>query len=247
MAKQKSNTGLFIILLVCGIIIGVVGTVLVMNMMNKNNQGETEEITAESVLETKTDEVENGDSAEDPVPTDETNIAVIKVGDAGITMKEINIYMYQLRDFYTAQYGEAPWDTVLEDGTTLREFAKEDLKNGLVRTEILISKADEYNVSLTDEEKQTCADEAKSYINSIGPVICEDFALTEEADTIVKEKQLLSTKVYNAALEALAETEEDTSEAALAAAFEELYETWKAEYTITEDPLWENIVMGSVG
>lgn len=246
MTKQKSNTGLFIILLVCGIIIGVVGTILVMNMTNKDNSPETQVAQTESLAETVADETEVV-SADDPIPTDETDIAVIKVNDAGITMKEINIYMYQLRDFYTAQYGEAPWDTVLEDGTTLREYAKEDLKKGLIRTEILISKADEYNVSLTDEEKQSCADEAKSYINSIGPVICQDFALTEEADTLVKEKQLLSTKVYNAALEALAETEEDTSEAALAEAFEEMYETWKAEYTITEDPLWENIVMGSVG
>jgi len=245
MSKQKSNTGLYIVLLICGIIIGAVGAVLVMNFANKDSVTETEAVQNESILETEADETEI--SADDPIPTDETEIAVIKVGDAGITMKEVNIHMYQLRDFYTAQYGEAPWDTVLEDGTTLREYAKEELKNGLVRTEILINKAEEYGVSLTDEEKQTCADEAKSYIASIGPVICEDFALTEEADRIVREKQYLSTKVYNAALESLAETEEDTSESALAQAFEELFETWKTEYTITEDALWENIVMGSVG
>ena len=243
MSKQKSNKGLYIILLVCGIIIGVAGAVLVMNLTGKKGTEETQPAQTESIIETEADE----SFPEDPVATDETDIAVIKVGDAGITMKEINIYMYQLRDFYTAQYGEAPWDTVLEDGTTLREYAKEDLKKGLVRTEILISKADEYSVSLTDEEKQTCADEAKNYIASIGPVICEDFALTEEADTLVKEKQLLSTKVYNAALESLAETEEDTSESALAQAFEELYATWESEYTVTEDALWDNIIMGSVG
>ena len=241
MAKQKSNTGIYILLLICGIIIGAAGMFLVMNMASKDKTEETMAAQTESVLETE------ASSEEEPTPTDETDVLVIKVNDSGITMKEINIYMYQLRDFYTAQYGEAPWETVLEDGTTLRDFAKEDLKKGLVRTEILISKAEEYGVSLTEEEKQECAAEAKSYIASIGPVICEDFALTEEADTLVLEKQLLSTKVYNAALEKLAETEEDTSEAALAEAFEEMYTTWEQEYTITEDPLWDNVIMGSVG
>lgn len=246
MSKQKSNTGLFVILIVCGIIIGAVGAVLVMNIMNKKTNVPAE-TTYESVSETKTDETELQVAEGDPVPTEELDMAVIKVNDAEITMKEVNIYMYQLRDFYTAQYGESPWETQLEDGTVLRDYAKEELKAGMVRTEILISKAEEYNVSLTDEEKQNCADEAKAYIDSIGPVICDNFALSEEADALVREKELISTKVYNAALERIAETAEDTSEAALAQAFEEMYETWMDEYTITEEPLWANIIMGSVG
>ena len=53
----------------------------------------------------------------------------------------------------------------MEDGTKLHEYAKNELYNGLVRTEILISKAGEYGVSLTDEEKQQCADEALSLIH----------------------------------------------------------------------------------
>ena len=69
----------------------------------------------------------------------------------------------------------------------------------------------------------------------------------EEGVTIMKEKQALSTKVYNAALDGLAETAEDTSDEGLARAFEEMYETWKNEYTVTTDPIWDNIVIGSVG
>lgn len=244
MSKQKRNTGLFVILIVCGIIIGAVGAVLAMNILNKKT-GETTETRTETIAETTSKETEI--SQDEPVPTEELDLAVIKVNDAEITMKEVNIYTYQLRDFYTAQYGESPWETTMEDGTLLRDYAKDELKAGMVRTEILISKADEYDVALTDEEKQTCADEAKAYIASIGPVICDNFALTEEGDTLVREKEMLSTKVYNAVLESLAETEEDTSEAALAQAFEVLYETWLSEYTITEEPLWENIIMGSVG
>ena len=243
MAEKKSNKGIYILILICGIIIGAAGTVLLTRMMNSSDVQETQ---VESVEETQTEESDEI-ASDDPTPTDETDLVVLRVNDAEVTMNEVNIYMYQLRDFYTAQYGEAPWDVEMEDGVIVRDYAKEELKKGLIRAEILISKADEYQVELVDEEKQVCAEEAKSYIASIGPVICQDFGLTEEADRLVKEKQYLSTKVYNAVLDSLEETLDDPSDAALSEAFDNLYNEWLESATITEDPVWEYIVMGSVG
>ena len=251
MAKKKNKTGLIVLLIICGIVIGVIATIIVMTLLNKNGVGvkETQAQTQqETVAETQTvGETFDDTTPDDPIPTDEMNIAVIKVNDREVTMKEINVYMYQLRDFYTAQYGESPWNTEMEDGRKLHEFAKDELYNGLVRTEILDSKADEYSVALTDEEKQQCADEAKAYIDELGAAIAKDFALTEEGVTLMKEKQALSTKVYNAALDSLAASAVVRSVEGLARAFEEMYETWKGEYTITTDPIWDNIVIGSVG
>lgn len=243
MAEKKSNKGIYILILICGIIIGAAGNVLLTRMMNSSDVQETQ---VESVEETQTEESDEI-ASDDPTPTDETDLVVLRVNDAEVTMNEVNIYMYQLRDFYTAQYGEAPWDVEMEDGVTVRDYAKEELKKGLIRAEILISKADEYQVELVDEEKQVCAEEAKSYIASIGPVICQDFGLTEEADRLVKEKQYLSTKVYNAVLDSLEATLDDPSDAALSEAFDNLYNEWLESATITEDPVWEYIVMGSVG
>ena len=251
MAKKKNKTGLIVLLITCGIVIGVIAAIIVMTLLNKNGIGirETQPTTRqETAAETQTvGETFDDTTPDDPIPTDEMNIAVIKVNDQEIAMKEVNVYLYQLRDFYTSQYGESPWNTEMEDGRKLHEYAKEELYNGLVRTEILDSKADEYSVALTDEEKQQCADEAKAYIDELGAAIATDFALTEEGVTLMKEKQALSTKVYNAALDSLAATAEDTSDEGLARAFEEMYETWKSEYTITTDPIWDNIVIGSVG
>lgn len=243
MAEKKSNKGIYILILICGIIIGAAGNVLLTRMMNSSDVQETQ---VESVEETQTEESDEI-ASDDPTPTDETDLVVLRVNDAEVTMNEVNIYMYQLRDFYTAQYGEAPWDVEMEDGVTVRDYAKEELKKGLIRAEILISKADEYQVELVDEEKQVCAEEAKSYIASIGPVICQDFGLTEEADRLVKEKQYLSTKVYNAVLDSLEATLDDPSDVALSEAFDNLYNEWLESATITEDPVWEYIVMGSVG
>ena len=251
MAKKKNKTRLIVLLNICGIVIGVIASVIVMTLLNKNGAGvkETQPSTKqETAAESQSaGETFDDSTANEPIPTDEMNIAVIKVNDSEVTMKEVNIYLYQLRDFYTSQYGESPWNTEMEDGRKLHEYAKEELYNGLVRTEILNSKAEEYGVSLSDEEKQQCADEAKAYMDELGAAIAQDFALTEEGVRIKNEKQALSTKVYNAALERLAETAEDGSDEALARSFEEMYETWKGEYTITNDPIWDNIVIGSVG
>lgn len=247
MAKEQNKAGSSLILIIVGIIIGAAAAVIVMNMLNKDAHTETETKNETQIETASGEESFDASTPDDPVPTDEMDIEVIKVNNMGITMKEINVYLYQLRDFYTAQYGESPWNTEMEDGTLLYEYAKTELESGLVRTEILNSKAEEYDVSLTDEEKQQCADEAKAYIEDLGAAICEDFALTEEGVRLMKEKQALSTKVYNAALDKIAETADDTSEAALAQSFEALYENWKLEYVVTEDPIWENIVIGSVG
>ena len=184
MAKKKNKTGLIVLLILCGIVIGVIASVIVMTLLNKNGAGvkETQPSTKqETVAESQsTGETFDDSTANDPIPTDEMNIAVIKVNDSEVTMKEVNVYLYQLRDFYTSQYGESPWNTEMEDGRKLHEYAKEELYNGLVRTEILNSKAEEYGVSLSDEEKQQCADEAKAYMDELGAAIAQDFALTEE-------------------------------------------------------------------
>ena len=241
MTNKKNSTGLFVLIFILGIIVGSAGTFFTMTRVFSFKAAGAEETVSETVADTVNEET-GAMTADDPVPTDETDLVVIKVNDAEVTMKEVNIYMYQLRDFYTAQYGEAPWDEIVaEPDVTVRDYAKEELKKGLIRTEVLISKAETY------EAEQSCADEAKKYIQSIGPVICQDFGLSEEAAALVNEKEALSTKVYNAALEELAAAMENPSDAELAEAFETMYEEWLKEYTITEDEAWANIVMGSVG
>jgi hypothetical protein len=249
--KKKSKTGLIVLLILCGIVLGVIAAIIGITLFNKAG-GRTKETQSAAIQETVEATETDGDifddtTPDDPIPTDEMNIAVIKVNDREVLMKEVNVYLYQLRDFYTAQYGESPWNNEMEDGRKLYEYAKDELYNGLVRTEILDSKAETYGVSLSEEELQQCADDASSYIENLGTAIAKDFALTEEGVRIMNEKQTLSTKVYNAALDSIAETAEDTSDEALAKAFEEMYEEWKSEYTITTDPIWENIVIGSVG
>ena len=101
MAKKKNKTGLIVLLIICGIVIGVIASVIVMTLLNKNGAGvkETQPSTKqETVAESQsTGETFDDSTANDPIPTDEMNIAVIKVNDSEVTMKEVNVYLYQLR------------------------------------------------------------------------------------------------------------------------------------------------------
>ena len=39
MAKKKNKTGLIVLLIICGIVIGVIASVIVMTLLNKNGAG----------------------------------------------------------------------------------------------------------------------------------------------------------------------------------------------------------------
>ena len=243
---KKNKAGFAVFCFICGVIIGAIIGVMIGMFILRNNNGQT---TGETTNPT-TSESTSGNGSQTETEADareENSIAVITVGDQTISMLEMNVYLYQLRDFYTTQYGESPWNTTMDDGTLLGDYAKNELYNGLVRTEILIAKAGDYNVELTDEEKQQCADEAQTYVDGLGSAICQNFGLTLEGVTTVNENEALSTKVYNAALDQLAAETGETSDEALAEAFEELYTQWQGEYTVETDPIWDNIVVGSVG
>ena len=95
MAKKKNKTGLFVLLIICGIVIGVIATIIVMTLLDKKDVAVKEtqpQAVQETLAETGQEEETFDDSTpDDPIPTDEMNIAVIKVNDSEVTMKEINV------------------------------------------------------------------------------------------------------------------------------------------------------------
>ena len=73
MAKKKNKTGLMVILLIGGIIIGVIAAISVMTMLNKKTGTETKEtsqiIETQAQTETK-EESFDPSTPDDPVPTE---------------------------------------------------------------------------------------------------------------------------------------------------------------------------------
>ena len=106
-----------------------------------------------------------------------------------------------------ADYGEEPWDTKMDNGMTVGEYAKATMLDEIERAVILCNKADEYDVpALTDDEEKQCASKAEDYMASIGEDIAAQFSVEQSAVLAIYEKDALSMKVYNQILENLSET-----------------------------------------
>lgn len=226
----------FMALVVCAVIIIVAGSIF-----KKSRASVNEEATAVITEETQGSGV-NDTPIREP-------IQVMSVDGQGIYMTEVSVRMYQLRDYYTGLYGESPWATQLEDGRTVSETAKDELYQSLIRTQILCNKAAEYDLGLSETELQTCAEEAQRYIDELGPQICQSFNVTFDGAMTVNQKQLLAAKVYEQVMSELG-TDTNSSEQTGEEKFlkyEELYQQWLKDCTITEMPAWQNVVIGSVG
>ena len=163
-----------------------------------------------------------------------------------------------VRDQYVADYGEEPWNTKMDNGMTVGEYAKATMLDEIEREVILCNKADEYDVpALTDDEEKQCASKAEDYMASIGEDIAAQFSVEQSAVLAIYEKDAISMKVYNQILEDLSarlrqedeykDMEDSAFEQVLNDKFEEQYTQWKNDCKVETTETWEQLVMGAVG
>jgi len=267
---QKSNSK---IILVCSILViiamgvGIFIGYLIGKSSDKDNSNSSQtENTADINSSTPTETIPETESklqgetpsTEETQSTQETDDTfVLSVGDRKIYLEEINYHLYQLRDYYVEEYGEEPWEVVMEDGRTVKEYAKEQLLSELIETQILVDKAGDYDIELTEEEIAQFGTEAQAYIDKIGPDIMEVFGITSEAVEKVYTDNEIKNRVKNAIIDEITtELSEDSANADLSDAdlelkAEEEYQIrltkWKDSYTIVIGEQWDNIVIGSAG
>lgn len=266
MNRRKSNAGaigavLVIIAMVVGILIGIlIGRTMASKdsdtaqtgqpAQSEDTSGEDSLPESELVTETVPETLENGSQSE-------TGAVVISVNGRELTMEEINYYMYQQRDYFVNIYGEEPWGVTMDDGQTVAEYAKQQMYDEIVRTQILVDQAANYGVEMTDEMKAQYADDAQSYVDKLGPEICEQFGLNASAIAQVYQDAELGTAVYNAILGQLStEMRADSNysslsdeefESAVNDAYAALFDGWKSSADIQTTEIWDTIVVGSVG
>lgn len=266
MNRRKSSAGAIcavfvIVAMIAGILIGIlIGKT--MNSQNKSNSNsQTEQLSDSSqnpenssdtdiITETVSETLESGSESEQ-------GAVVLSVNGADITMEEINYYLYQQRSYFVNLYGEEPWDVVMDDGQTVAEYAKQQLYDDIVKTQILVGQAANYGVEMTDEMNAQMADEAQSYVDSLGPEICEQFGLNASAIAKVFQYGELSSAVYNAVRDKLStdmkadsnysSLSDEEFENAVNDAYNQLYEDWKSSADIQTTSIWDSIVVGSVG
>ncbi len=234
--KYIKNNIFILALVICAILIMIIG-------FNFKKSQQTSPVRSEIIIDEETIDEDEG---QQPV---QESILVLTVDGSAIYMTEVNVRMYQLRDFYTGLYGESPWANILDDGRSVSQTAKDELYQSLIRTQLLCNKAVSYDLGLSEEEIQVCAQEAQTYIDELGPNICEQFNVTFDGVLAVNQKQLLAAKVYEHVISELG-GDVDASEQIekeQVEMFETIYQQWYQDCTITEMPAWQNVVIGSVG
>lgn len=271
--RNKYGAGMLAAALIVGIGIGFCGGFVTGSHLGKSSSGEMaaesgqtenetnlstgESVTADS--QPTNGDVADGETEVEPIGSyavdDEP---VLTIDDTTVYLSEINAQAYMARDQYVADYGEEPWDTKMDNGMTVGEYAKATMLDEMERAVILCNMADDYDVpALTEEEEKQCASKAEDYMASIGEEIAAQFSVEQSAVLTIYEKDALSMKVYNQILENLSATlrqeddykdmEDSDFEQVLNDKFEERYTQWKNDCKVETTETWEQLVIGAVG
>lgn len=141
-----------------------------------------------------------GNPSESPEET-----AVFSVNGEEIGLREWNFYVrmnqMQWEKSYLDSYGDDMWEMEIgEDGTTLADSLKEEVFDTVCRIHLMNQHAEEYKVSLTEQEKEDVSSRAANFMETYHEALLE-FAQADEAFVFEKlcEKEL-SLKVAEASV-----------------------------------------------
>lgn len=142
---------------------------------------------------------------------------VATVGDEEITAEVANFYaryvQAQYETYYSAYLGENMWSSAASAGKTYEEAVKEAVLEDLEDMVVLEQHMDEYEVSLSDEEKQVVKDAAKEFGEANPLEDKEKVSGSEKAVERVMTLMAIQMKMQNAIQDG-ADTEVSDEEAA---------------------------------
>lgn len=126
---------------------------------------------------------------------------VFEYNDEKIYLDEVYIYAQTTIDEYEQKYGEKIWgeSIVTDDGLEMdvEDTARKEIIANIVKTKTLITKADEYGISLTENEKAEQEQAADAFYAMLTDEQIENVGM--ERDTIAKvlKENLLAERVYD--------------------------------------------------
>ena len=128
--------------------------------------------------------------------------AAVTMDQGSISMGEARLYAYVMRNQYEAYYGSSIWDMEVEEGVTLGDSMKDVVTDQLVQMIILSSQAEDYGVSLNDEDNQAVEEYVENFKTNIGEDVMEKEGFTEDNIRSVVQKSTLAGKVSQAMFDA---------------------------------------------
>ncbi len=120
---------------------------------------------------------------------------VFRIDKASCRLPEVMVYLTNMKNQYEQALGSQIWQTSYE-GETLEENVKETVLAGIARIKAMNLLAEEYGISLSDEETGAAAKAAGQYFASLGDRERELLGVDEKALCAMYEEFALAEKVY---------------------------------------------------
>ncbi len=121
-------------------------------------------------------------------------VAVATYGDKNVYLDEANFFIRNSQYVYEMYYGTDIWKN--EQYAGISDYLIENVMSALYQTEVLVSKAEELGVTLSDEDKEKVAASVKEFFEEADEKLVEACGISEERLTEIYEKNALANRVY---------------------------------------------------
>lgn len=155
--------------------------------------------------ETDTEDIESVGETEDTQDVSATRIVlttgfeqdeVFRIGKSSCYQDEFMVYLTNIQNRYESVYGDAIW-SVSANGVSMETRVKESAVARIAQVKAMNLLAEEYQVSLTDEEEKRAAQAASDYYASLNETEIAAMGATAELLTQLYREYRIAYKVYD--------------------------------------------------
>lgn len=159
--------------------------------------------------------------------------AVIHAGEVEVFLDEAKYYAYTAQatyeTYYLSEKKEIDWNSEMKDGVTWEQGVKSLVLDNICRRECMYALAEEYNVSLSEEEEKDIDIQIENYYSQSSKKLISKIEIDKKRLKYIFEKQQIAKRV------------EEIMTACNKNSPNETYENWKTGNTVTAEEEWKSI------
>ena len=167
----------------------------------------------------------------------DSETVAIHVGDMEIYLDEAKYYAYtsqaSYETYYLTQGIELDWSIEMTSGSTWEQVVKSVTLDDISRRECMYSMAEQYNISLTEEEQENIDKMVISYYSDTNEKLQQKIGIEEKRLKVVFEKYQIAQKVESV-METIGTEEENKKP-------DDSDKEWKKQNIVTATKSWEDI------
>lgn len=119
------------------------------------------------------------------------------IGDTKVYYNEVMVYLKSVQQNYETDYGNGIWSAdIFGDGKTFGDHIKDEVLKQITEIKIILDKAEELGISLTDEEKADADAYAAEHFAGLSDDDIDRYLVTPELLEKVYEENMLAEKVF---------------------------------------------------